>query len=85
MQTPLKTQLAEGKPGLGFWLTYVHLFPLISPLTCRYPSAPLAKSIIHGGGFNWVLIDGEHGLINDSNYYEVSHPFSSSAGLMIAQ
>jgi hypothetical protein len=39
----------------------------------RYPSAPLAKSIIHPGGFNWVLIDGEHGLINDSNYYEVSH------------
>jgi hypothetical protein len=25
MQTPLKTQLAEGKPGLGFWLTYVAL------------------------------------------------------------
>jgi len=38
----------------------------------RYPSAPLAKSIIHGGGFNWVLVDGEHGLINDSNYYEVN-------------
>jgi 4-hydroxy-2-oxoheptanedioate aldolase len=75
MQTPLKTQLAEGKPGLGFWLTYV-LSPCSydqsRPLTFRYPSAPLAKSIIHGGGFNWVLIDGEHGLINDSNYYEVS-------------
>jgi hypothetical protein len=28
MQTPLKTQLAEGKPGLGFWLTYFHLFLL---------------------------------------------------------
>jgi 2-keto-3-deoxy-L-rhamnonate aldolase RhmA len=41
----------------------------------RYPSAPLAKSIIHPGGFNWVLIDGEHGLINDSNYYEVSTCF----------
>jgi 2-keto-3-deoxy-L-rhamnonate aldolase RhmA len=22
-------------------------------------------------GFNWVLIDGEHGLITDRDYYEV--------------
>lgn len=47
-------------------------------LGIRYPSAPLAKSIIHPGGFNWVLIDGEHGLINDSNYYEVSPLHSTS-------
>lgn len=41
------------------------------------PSAPVAKTILRRspeyteGGFSWVLVDAEHGLINDSHYYEV--------------
>jgi 4-hydroxy-2-oxoheptanedioate aldolase len=41
------------------------------------PSAAVAKTILRRspeyseGGFSWVLIDAEHGLINDSHYYEV--------------
>lgn len=48
-------------------------------LTSYYslPSAPVAKTILRRspefteGGFSWVLVDAEHGLINDSHYYEV--------------
>lgn len=31
-----------------------------------------AQSQLHDGSFSWVLIDAEHGLITDNNYYEVS-------------
>lgn len=41
--------------------------------TLRLPTAAGAKTILRSsaGGFSWVLVDAEHGLINDSNYYEV--------------
>jgi 4-hydroxy-2-oxoheptanedioate aldolase len=29
------------------------------------------KSVLSGGGFNWVLVDAEHGQITDSDYYVV--------------
>jgi 2-keto-3-deoxy-L-rhamnonate aldolase RhmA len=32
----------------------------------------LAKTILNNGKFDWVLIDGEHGLISDKDYYDVS-------------
>lgn len=40
------------------------------------PSAAVAKTILHGASgsstkFSWVLVDAEHGLISDTNYYEV--------------
>jgi hypothetical protein len=44
------------------------------------PSAAVAKTILRRspeyseGGFSWVLVDAEHGLINDSHYYEVYIP-----------
>ncbi|KAJ5602402.1 hypothetical protein N7537_005358, partial [Penicillium hordei] len=43
------------------------------------PSAPVAKTILRRspefteGGFSWVLIDAEHGLINDGHYYELTN------------
>lgn len=42
-----------------------------------FPSAAVAKqflrtSTIHpSGGFSWVLVDAEHGMISDHHYYEV--------------
>ncbi|KAJ5181297.1 Pyruvate/Phosphoenolpyruvate kinase [Penicillium cf. griseofulvum] len=49
----------------GFWLTL--------------PSAPVAKTILRRspefteGGFSWVLVDAEHGLITDTHYYELTN------------
>lgn len=43
----------------------------------RLPSAAVAKTMLRStafspsGGFSWVLIDAEHGLITDHHYYEV--------------
>lgn len=31
----------------------------------------MVRSLVGIGGFNWVLIDGEHGQINDRDYYEL--------------
>jgi 2-keto-3-deoxy-L-rhamnonate aldolase RhmA len=32
----------------------------------------LAKTIATIGGFNWILVDAEHGQITDKDYYDVS-------------
>jgi len=37
-----------------------------------FPSTALAKTMLNNGKFDWVLIDGEHGLISDKDYYDVS-------------
>lgn len=57
--TVLKNDLKAKKPGLGFW--------------CTFNDPTLLSHILSTGGFNWVLIDAEHGNINDSHYYAVSH------------
>ncbi|ORY32263.1 Pyruvate/Phosphoenolpyruvate kinase-like domain-containing protein [Naematelia encephala] len=46
-------------PGIGFWLTF--------------PGPSLIRTIISTGGFNWVLIDAEHGQISDKDYYELNN------------
>lgn len=38
----------------------------------RYNSPAVAKTILAGGGFNWTLIDAEHGQITDADYFTVS-------------
>lgn len=37
----------------------------------RYNSPAVAKTILAGGGFNWTLIDAEHGQITDADYFTV--------------
>jgi 4-hydroxy-2-oxoheptanedioate aldolase len=42
----------------------------------RLPGAGVAKTILrstaqHANRFSWVLVDAEHGLISDKDYYEV--------------
>lgn len=44
------------------------------------PGAGVVKTILRStvgspdGGFSWVLVDAEHGLISDKDYYEVELP-----------
>ncbi|RSH85757.1 hypothetical protein EHS25_003898 [Saitozyma podzolica] len=62
--TYLRNALAKKEKGIGFWLTFPH------------PS--IAKTILAGGGFNWVLMDAEHGLITDSDYYTLANHIAAS-------
>ncbi|KAJ6115690.1 hypothetical protein N7523_006107 [Penicillium sp. IBT 18751x] len=66
--TAIQRSLKGPSPAFGFWLTL--------------PSAAVAKTIIHGASgsstkFSWVLVDAEHGLISDSNYYELNNAIGS--------
>ncbi|KAI1266073.1 Pyruvate/Phosphoenolpyruvate kinase-like domain-containing protein [Xylariaceae sp. FL1019] len=60
--TPLRTTFEAGSKAFGFWLCL--------------PTAAGAKTILRSaasisGGFSWVLVDAEHGLITDKDYYEL--------------
>ncbi|KAJ4418588.1 hypothetical protein N0V82_005474 [Gnomoniopsis sp. IMI 355080] len=67
--TALGTSLQKKAPALGFWLTL--------------PSAAVARLLLRSpslsptGGFSWVLIDAEHGLIADHHYYELTTAVAS--------
>ena len=37
----------------------------------RLNAPGVIKSVLSGGGFNWVLVDAEHGQITDADYYVV--------------
>lgn len=54
----LKNAIAAGQKGIGFWLTFA--------------DSSVARALTGIPGFNWVLVDGEHGLISDKDFYEVS-------------
>ncbi|KAH8886281.1 Phosphoenolpyruvate/pyruvate domain-containing protein [Thozetella sp. PMI_491] len=64
LDTPIRTSFKSQSTAYGFWLTL--------------PSAGAARSILRstsktpGGGFSWVLVDGEHGLIAEQNFYELA-------------
>ncbi|KAK1926846.1 Pyruvate/Phosphoenolpyruvate kinase-like domain-containing protein [Papiliotrema laurentii] len=60
----LKNALEAKQKGVGFWLTF--------------PSAPLVKTVLNGGGFNWVLVDAEHGQISDGDYYNLVTAIAAS-------
>ncbi|KAH7150178.1 Pyruvate/Phosphoenolpyruvate kinase-like domain-containing protein [Dactylonectria estremocensis] len=67
--TPLGTALQSRTSQFGFWLTL--------------PSAALARVFLRAASaspfnnFSWVLIDAEHGLISDKDYYELSTAIAS--------
>ncbi|CAH0020844.1 unnamed protein product [Clonostachys rhizophaga] len=75
--TPLKASLQSQPTAWGFWLTL--------------PSAPVARVILRSGqfapfkGFSWVLIDAEHGLISDKDYYELSTAIASEGATPIVR
>lgn len=37
----------------------------------RLPGSALCKTVATIPGFNWMLIDAEHGQITDRDYYDV--------------
>jgi len=56
-RTYLRNALKAGKPGIGMWLTI--------------SGASMAKTVATVPGFNWILIDAEHGQIVDSDFFIV--------------
>ncbi|KAL3431189.1 Pyruvate/Phosphoenolpyruvate kinase-like domain-containing protein [Aspergillus tetrazonus] len=68
LNTALNTALQTSKTAYGFWLTL--------------PGAGVAKTILrstaqHANRFSWVLVDAEHGLISDKDYYELTNAVAS--------
>lgn len=63
-RTFLKNRLERGEAGIGMWLTM--------------PGGQLAKTIATIPGFDWILIDAEHGAITDRDYYDVSSRLSTT-------
>ncbi|CAK7206715.1 hypothetical protein SEUCBS139899_009521 [Sporothrix eucalyptigena] len=67
--TPLRSILNSGKTAYGCWMAFA--------------CPPLARTILrsastsHAGPFSWVLIDAEHGLIGDRDYYELVNSIAS--------
>jgi len=65
----IRTAWSKAQTSFGFWLTF--------------PSAAVAKQFLRtstahpSGGFSWVLIDAEHGMIADHHYYELCNAISS--------
>ena len=51
LENPLKTALGRGEKQLGLWLTL---------------GSPLAAELAAGAGFDWVLIDMEHSVLNEA-------------------
>ncbi|WVR06001.1 hypothetical protein IAU60_003029 [Kwoniella sp. DSM 27419] len=56
-RTYLRNALDAKKPGLGFW--------------CTLPGPATVATVLSTGGFNWTLIDAEHGAISDKDYFEL--------------
>ncbi|KAK8866077.1 hypothetical protein IAR55_001228 [Kwoniella newhampshirensis] len=56
-RTYLKNALDAKKPGIGFW--------------CTLPGSSTVATVLATGGFNWTLIDAEHGMITDKDYFEL--------------
>ncbi|KAL4913049.1 Pyruvate/Phosphoenolpyruvate kinase-like domain-containing protein [Aspergillus aurantiobrunneus] len=68
LATALNTALQKATTAYGFWLTL--------------PGAGVAKTILrstaqHANRFSWVLVDAEHGLISDKDYYELNNAVAS--------
>ncbi|KAL2819838.1 Pyruvate/Phosphoenolpyruvate kinase-like domain-containing protein [Aspergillus cavernicola] len=68
LNTPIQSALRTPATAYGFWLTL--------------PGAGVAKTILrstaqHTNKFSWVLVDAEHGLIADKDYYELNNAVAS--------
>ncbi|KAI0036430.1 Phosphoenolpyruvate/pyruvate domain-containing protein [Vararia minispora EC-137] len=64
LNIPLRNALKAGKRASGAWLTL--------------PSTAIARTLASTPGMSWVLIDGEHGQITDSQYYDLSNAIASA-------
>lgn len=64
LDIPLRKALASGVKAAGAWLTL--------------PSTAVARTLASTPGISWVLIDAEHGLINDGHYYDLANTIASA-------
>ncbi|KAK7039229.1 putative ribokinase [Paramarasmius palmivorus] len=64
LNIPLRKKLAAGEQAAGAWLTL--------------PSTAIARTIANTANVSWVLIDGEHGLINESHFYDLTNTVASA-------
>ncbi|KAJ7619349.1 Phosphoenolpyruvate/pyruvate domain-containing protein [Roridomyces roridus] len=61
---PLRQKIASQARAAGAWLTL--------------PSTAIARTIAKTKGVSWMLIDAEHGLINDHHFYDLTNTIASS-------
>ncbi|KAK1225983.1 hypothetical protein PQX77_000684 [Marasmius sp. AFHP31] len=64
LDIPLRKRITAGEQAAGGWLTL--------------PSTAIARTIASTLNISWVLIDGEHGLINDSHFYDLANTVASA-------
>ncbi|KAJ6630182.1 Phosphoenolpyruvate/pyruvate domain-containing protein [Mycena sp. CBHHK59/15] len=60
---PLRQKFAAQARAAGAWLTL--------------PSTAIAQTIASTKGVSWILIDAEHGLINDTHFYDLTNTVAS--------
>ncbi|KAJ3869362.1 Phosphoenolpyruvate/pyruvate domain-containing protein [Lentinula novae-zelandiae] len=61
---PLRQKLSAGEQAAGAWLTL--------------PSTAIAGTIARTQNVSWVLIDAEHGLINDTHLYDLANVIAAN-------
>ncbi|KAJ3856079.1 Phosphoenolpyruvate/pyruvate domain-containing protein [Lentinula lateritia] len=61
---PLRQTLSAGEQAAGAWLTL--------------PSTAIAGTIARTQNVSWVLIDAEHGLINDTHLYDLANVIAAN-------
>ncbi|BGP36176.1 hypothetical protein JCM10449v2_000074 [Rhodotorula kratochvilovae] len=62
-RTFLRNALNKREAGIGMWLTM--------------PGTALARTVAQVPGFNWFLVDAEHGQITDKDYFELNNAITS--------
>jgi len=71
LSIPLRQKLNAGEQAAGGWLTL--------------PSTAIAGTIARTENVSWVLIDAEHGLINDTHLYDLSNVVASNGASPIVR
>ncbi|KAE9403738.1 Phosphoenolpyruvate/pyruvate domain-containing protein [Gymnopus androsaceus JB14] len=64
LNIPLRQKLNAGEQAAGVWLTL--------------PSTAIAGTMARTENVSWVLIDAEHGLINDTHLYDLSNTVAAN-------
>ncbi|KAJ3800155.1 Phosphoenolpyruvate/pyruvate domain-containing protein [Lentinula aff. detonsa] len=64
LSIPLRQKLSAGEQAAGAWLTL--------------PSTAIAGTIARTPNVSWVLIDAEHGLINDTHLYDLANTIAAN-------
>ncbi|KAJ4481118.1 Phosphoenolpyruvate/pyruvate domain-containing protein [Lentinula aciculospora] len=68
---PLRRKLVAGEQAAGVWLTL--------------PSTAIAGTMARTPNVSWVLIDAEHGLINDTHLYDLSNTIAANGASPIVR